>query len=330
MNFGIIGYGRMGKVYHEVLDEMGFNVDFVCDIDKKIDNVKFFNNYKVALDSSKINGLIVTTYGPSHYEIVKYAIQKNIRYIVCEKPFTTSLKHAQEIVELLENSKSKLTIGYLRRFSDAYSLLLDKLYKNDIIGDPKTIIITSGAGGISTLGTHFLDLCTFLLSEKIKSVYGVLINKNHPNPRGENFEDPGGYFILNFENEKRAFIEMGDDLGLQPKIEIIGTYGRVEINELDKKIIAYSRKMEDRDKSMRFYGLENEMIMNESFDFESLNNLIKKMIENLISDEQLKMTPDMAKDKVEIYSAIRKSFDSGENVSLPLEGKYYEREFMVT
>ncbi len=211
----------MGKVYHEVLNEIGFSVDFVCDIEKKNEDVKFFNDYKIALDSSEIDGLIVTTYGPSHYEIVKYAIQKNIRYIVCEKPFTTSLKHAQEIVALLENSKSKLTTGYLRRYSDVYSLLLEKLYKNNIIGDPKTIIITSGAGGISTLGTHFIDLCTLLLSKKVQSVFGIAINKNHPNPRGENFEDPGGYFILNFENEKRAFIDMGDDLGLQPKIEII-------------------------------------------------------------------------------------------------------------
>ncbi len=81
---------------------------------------------------------------------------------------------------------------------------------------------------------------------------------------------------------------------------------------------------------MRFYGLENKIIMNESFDFESLNYLIKKMIENLVSDEQLKMTPDMAKDKVEIYSAIRKSFDTGKNVILPLDGDYTQKEFMVT
>ena len=54
------------------------------------------------------------------------------------------------------------------------------------------------------------------------------------------------------------------------------------------------------------------------------------MIEDIISNEKLQMTPDLARDKVEIYSAIRKSFDSNEIISLPLEGEYYEREFMVT
>jgi len=330
MNVGIIGYGRMGKLYHQVIKEMKFDVDFICDLEKKIDDVKSFSDYKIALDSSEIDMLIVATYGPSHYEIVKYAIKKNIRYILCEKPFTTSLKHAEEIIQVLKNSQSKLGISYLRRFSNAYSGLLDKLNKNKIIGDVKSIIITSGAGGISTLGTHFIDLCTLIFSEKVKSVYCVSINKNHPNPRGELFEDPGGYFILNFYNEKRAFIDMSDDLGLQPKIEIVGSYGRIEIDEINKKIIGYSRKMDDRDKPMRFYGLENQLIIDESFDFESLNVLVTKMIEDIISNEKLQMTPDLARDKVEIYSAIRKSFDSNEIISLPLEGEYYEREFMVT
>ena len=74
MNVGIIGYGRMGKLYHEVIKEMKFDVVFICDLEKKIDDVKSFSDYKIALDSSEIDMLIVATYGPSHYEIVKYFI----------------------------------------------------------------------------------------------------------------------------------------------------------------------------------------------------------------------------------------------------------------
>ena len=99
-----------------------------------------------------------------HYEIVKYAINRGIKYIICEKPFTTSLRHAQEITELLKKSNSKLTVSYLRRFSDSYSSLIKEININKKIGVPKSIIITCGAGGISTVGTHFLDLCTYLLN----------------------------------------------------------------------------------------------------------------------------------------------------------------------
>ena len=330
MKFGIIGYGRMGKTYHEVLDEMEIEVDFLCDVQKGIEYKKVFEDYKEALDSTTIDGVIITTYGPSHYEIVKYAIDKKIKYIVCEKPFTTSVSNAEEIIKSLEKNDTRLTIGYLRRFSDTYSSLLQKLYQEKIIGDVRTVVVTSGAGGISTLGTHFIDLATLLLSEKIKSVFAIPINKNHPNPRGENFEDPGGYFILNFENEKRAFVDMGDDLGLQPKIEIIGTFGRIEINEISKKIVGYARNKQDQEKPMKFYGLENQVILDEVFDLESINSLIKNMIKDLVSENILKMRANMAKEKVETYSAIRKSFDTGENVILPLKDVYYDKEFMVT
>ena len=329
MKFGIIGYGKMGKIYHEVLKTLEINVDFICDKEKKNTQEKEFSDYKTALDSD-VDGVIISTYGPTHFEIVKYAIKKKIKYIICEKPFTTSLSHAQEIIELLKNNESKLTVSYLRRFSNSYSSLIKQIYEKELIGIPKTIIITCGAGGISTVGTHFLDLCTYLLDEKVKSVIAFPINKDLPNPRGEMFEDPGGYFILNFTNEKRAFIDMGDDLGIQPKIEIIGSFGRIEINEISKKIVIKARKIEDRKKPMRFYGLENQEILNESFNFEPINILIKEMIKNILSDEELKVTADLAKDKVEIYSSIRKSFETGKTVSLPLDSNYSKKEFIVT
>ena len=91
-----------------------------------------------------------------------------------------------------------MTVSYLRRFSDSYSSLIEEIHINKKIGIPKSVIITCGAGGISTVGTHFLDLCTYLLNEKIISVVAFPINKNLPNPRGNEFEDPGGYLIFEF------------------------------------------------------------------------------------------------------------------------------------
>jgi hypothetical protein len=54
------------------------------------------------------------------------------------------------------------------------------------------------------------------------------------------------------------------------------------------------------------------------------------MIENLISKNTLKSSADMARDKVEIYSAIRKSFETLELIELPITDSYYEKQFMVT
>jgi len=119
MKFGIIGFGRMGKVYRQVFSSMNIDLDFVCD-KKEVNiekNVKVFQDYKVALESSNVDGIIIATHGPTHFEIMKKAIEKEINYIVCEKPLTTSLKHADEIIDKLKTSKSRLVINYSRRYS---------------------------------------------------------------------------------------------------------------------------------------------------------------------------------------------------------------------
>jgi len=332
MRFGIIGYGRMGKVYTDVLSSMNIDLDFICDkVESHTEkNVKHFLDYNEALNESKIDGLIISTHAPSHYEIVKTAIEREINYIVCEKPFTTSLKHADEIIEQLKTSKSRLVINYSRRFSNLYTNLKNDLFQKNIIGKPRSVIITCGAGGLSAVGTHFFDLCCFLLQSKVKSIYANSVNKNWPNPRGKEFSDPGGYVLLNFENETRAYIDLGDDLGLKPLIEVVGEYGRIMIDEQNKTISVSSRSNEDRKKPMHLYVLPNPTIRNGSFNLESMPEMITKMIQNLISDSEILMPAKIAKEKVEIYSAIRKSFDTHTPVELPLKDEYYDKEFMVT
>ncbi|TLX82133.1 MAG: Gfo/Idh/MocA family oxidoreductase [Thaumarchaeota archaeon] len=330
MKFGIIGFGRMGKMYYDIISKMEIELSFICDIIKPMNDLKYFQNYKEALDNLTVDGLIISTTAPSHNEIIQYAIEKKIRYIVCEKPFTTSVIHADEIITKLKNSDTRLAVNYLRRYSSIYAELKRDLYESNIIGKPRNMIITCGAGGLSTVGTHFFDLCTYLLESKVKFVYAIAVNKNLPNPRGKEFEDPGGHILLNFENESRAYIDMGDDLGLQHSIEIIGEYGRVIIDESNENITIRSRSTEDRMKPMHLYGLPNPVIRNESFKLETIGELITKMIRNLTSESDIIVTPNIAREKVEIYSAIRNSFDTKKPIHLPLNDEYYKREFIVT
>jgi len=331
MKFGIIGYGKMGKIYHKVLSEMDIEVDFIADIEKppKIE-CQYFNDYKNALDKTNVDGIVVSTHAPSHYKIVKYAIEKKINYISCEKPFTTSIHHADEIIQKLTNTDVRLSVNYSRRFSTAYESLKKTLYYDNLIGTPKSIIITCGAGGLSATGTHFFDLCSLLFNEKINSVFAIPIDTKLPNPRGQEFEDPGGYVLLNFENEKRAYVDMSDDLGVQHIIEIIGEYGRIRIDEINKKISIRSRSKEDKSKPKHLYILPNPEIKNDTFLLEKLEEFVSKMLRNLLSNSELISDAKLGREKVEIYSAIRKSFLTNQLVKLPITDEFYEKEFMVT
>ncbi len=330
MKFGIIGFGRMGKLYQEILMSLDVELDFICDIEKQENGNFFYTDYKEALKKSNVDGIVISTYGPSHHEIIKFAVNCGVKYIVCEKPFTNSVKNADDIFQLLKKSNSRLSVNYLRRFSESYRRLFEEIHNKQIIGNPKSIIITSGAGGISALGTHFIDLGRYLLASEVSSIYGVPIDNHLSNPRGEQFEDPGGYAILNFKNNTRMFFDMGDDLGIQPKIEILGEYGRIIIDELNNKITIRARSKEDIPKKKRLYVLPNPILKDTSFNFESISVLTKKMMENLISNKPLVAPADSARNNVEIYSAIRNSFDFGTVVNLPLNELYYEKEFMIT
>jgi len=208
--------------------------------------------------------------------------------------------------------------------------LKNDLIENKIIGEPRSMIITCGAGGLSAVGTHFFDLCSFLLNSTVKSVQAFPVDKNLQNPRGKEFRDPGGYLVLNFKNNTRSFLDLGDDVGVNPLIEIIGEYGRVIINEIEKKITITCRSEEDKQKPTHLYGLPNSIIKNEKFSMGSLDEMIKNMVNNVISKSELIFTAKMAKEKVEIYSAIRKSFETGKLAELPITDEYYEKDFMVT
>ena len=61
MKFGIIGFGRMGKVYRQVFSSMNIDLDFVCD-KMKIDvekNIRVFQDYKEAIESTEVDGIII-------------------------------------------------------------------------------------------------------------------------------------------------------------------------------------------------------------------------------------------------------------------------------
>ena len=328
LNFGIIGYGKMGKMYHSILEHSKKNVTFVCDKIKPDIKIDFFYDYKEALGEKNVDGIIIATHAPSHFEIMKNAIDKKIKYIVCEKPFTVSVEQADYIIEKLKNSNTKLVVNYSRRFSNAYINLKNELDKM-VIGKIKTIIITSGAGGLAAVGTHYFDICSYLFDATPKSVYAVSVNCNIPNPRGSEFVDPG-YLILNFDGKRRAFLDLGDDLGVQPLIEIIGEYGRVKIDIINDTISICKRRDEDIEKPNYLYGLPNIVVKNESLNMGSLPDLIENVVENLLSDEDVLCDAKIAKNNVEVYSAIRESFSTGKAVNFPITGEFYKKEFVIT
>jgi len=75
MNFGIVEYGRMGRKYASVLTSMKINISFVCNKISSEEVKKNYQDYKMAIDENKVDGIIISTYGPcSNLEDHKHTI----------------------------------------------------------------------------------------------------------------------------------------------------------------------------------------------------------------------------------------------------------------
>lgn len=108
-NVGLIGYGKMGKIY---LKEINKNKQFkIVDILKHkniTNNRKIINNF---FGSKRINLIIIASPIYTHFKYLKYAykFEKNI---IIEKPVVESSNQFRQLLELNKNYKKKVMIHH--------------------------------------------------------------------------------------------------------------------------------------------------------------------------------------------------------------------------
>lgn len=192
----VIGAGFIGSVHVEMLRRLG-NVSVVAlcdavDAEKKaaalqIENA--YSDYKKMIDELKPDAIHICTPNFTHYEIAKYAIENGIHFI-CEKPFTTTVEQAVELVKL---AKEKGVTGAVNFHNRLYPMAneMHQMIKNGEVGDVFSVHggyvqdwllydtdyswrLEKGQVGktraIADIGSHWMDLAEFVTGEKIKRV----------------------------------------------------------------------------------------------------------------------------------------------------------------
>lgn len=250
----IIGLGGMGLRHCEASFQLE-NVDLVsvCDINKEvINNAKLkynikntYTNWEEMISNESIDLLIIATNGDSHHDITIFASNNNIKNIICEKPITTSLIKANNMLRVCTKNNTNLVIHHIRRWSDSYAKL-KQLLQEGIIGDIRQINFEMGGGQLASNGGHLFDLTRYLTGKNPTKTIGFLDKKGTPNPRGPQFKDPGGYGIVWLEDDIRVFFDMSEDYGTPFLFKILGQYGYITVDEKSKEWRIHTRKNEDR------------------------------------------------------------------------------------
>ncbi len=193
---GVIGAGFIGCIHVETLRRLG-NVDVValCDANeadtkaKRLGIEKSYSDYKKMIDECKLDAVHICTPNFTHYEIAKYAIGHGTNFI-CEKPFTTTVEQAEEIIMLANERGVTGAVNFHNRLypiPNEMHQLVKKGETGDIFSvsgeyvqdwllyqtDYSWRLDKSQVGktrAIADIGSHWMDLAEFITCSKIKKV----------------------------------------------------------------------------------------------------------------------------------------------------------------
>ena len=146
LNVGLVGFGFAGKVFHAPVIRAveGLRLSAIVQrhgpTDPKYPDVEFVRSVDELL-KREIDLVVVATPNTSHHPIAKQALLAG-RHVVVDKPFTTTLAEAQELVQIAKQQRRMVTVYQDRRYT----------------GDFVTVqnVVAEGAlGRVATYESHF-------------------------------------------------------------------------------------------------------------------------------------------------------------------------------
>lgn len=128
----VIGVGYLGKFHAQKYAQLELSeLVAVCDANLEIaqaiaaeHDVPAFTNYNDLIGKVDAVSIVVPT--QKHYEVAKVFLENKI-HVLLEKPITSTVAEAEELVEIAEKNKCVFQIGHLERFNPAVLALENEL-----------------------------------------------------------------------------------------------------------------------------------------------------------------------------------------------------------
>ena len=194
VKIGLIGAGRMGRVYANTLAFSVSEVDLVAVADPDaaaLDEVaarfhipKTYTDYRALLDSKDVEAVVVASPTGTHAEVISAAALAG-KNIFSEKPLSQDLKACDQALAAVKNAGVKLQMGFMRRFDAPYAAARQKIL-DGVIGTPVMFKSTSrdpkrtslefakreNSGGlIMDMGVHDFDLARWVMGSEVTRVH---------------------------------------------------------------------------------------------------------------------------------------------------------------
>jgi len=174
----VIGTGHLGKFHARVLSVLN-QAEFVCVVDideergKEIAakyNVPWVEKYTDIVD--EVEAVTIATPTIHHFEAVKFFMEQG-KHVLVEKPITSEIAQAEELVKLADKKNLKFQVGHIERFNRSFVALKENVRHPAVIKTFRYAPFTGRSVDIDVildLMIHDMDLVFALESSPVKRV----------------------------------------------------------------------------------------------------------------------------------------------------------------
>jgi len=124
LKVGVIGTGHLGKLHTKMFKSID-NCELIGVYDSNPEQAKAVstefnveNSASIADLLKKVDAVSIAATTTAHYEVAKKCFENGV-HVFIEKPITTTIKEAEELVEISEKKNLNLQVGHIERFNPA-------------------------------------------------------------------------------------------------------------------------------------------------------------------------------------------------------------------
>jgi myo-inositol 2-dehydrogenase / D-chiro-inositol 1-dehydrogenase len=251
VRFGLLGAGRIGKVHAKTINDnpSGTLVAVTDAVPAAAESIARqygcqTRSIEAIESATDIDAVIICTPTDTHADLIE-RFSRAGKAVFCEKPIDLDIDRVKACLNVVEETKAKLMVGFNRRF-DPHFMAARKAIDDGQIGDVEMVTITSRdpglppieyikrSGGIfRDMTIHDFDMARFLLGEEPMSVNAtaaVLVDKSV----GEAGDYDSASVLLQTKSGRQAMISNSRRAvyGYDQRIEVHGSKGMVSAENL--------------------------------------------------------------------------------------------------
>lgn len=185
LNIAVAGFGYWGpNIVRNFYSAEKANVVFVCDreskalkrVERSYPGIKTTTDYDDIVSSSEVDAIAIVTPVRTHYELARKAL-KNGKHVFVEKPFTSTVAQAEELLELADRKNLIIMVDHTFLFTGAVKKIKEFIDDN-ILGelyyyDSMRVnlgLFQHDVNVIWDLAPHDLSIMDYIVGEKAEAI----------------------------------------------------------------------------------------------------------------------------------------------------------------